>query len=206
MVLTCIGGMGFTVYSSTSCIQWRGYFPVHRNALEYILDVQNFNPFSSEAGIFRKNVITMAADVLAPIVTSPSAAMLLIMNKHVLVFREYFHYPAIFVLTNDRKWKYSYRADSRLTPSQWETSLQSNTVSHWLSASLASARSYVSSNNFITARVIPGKFCLYAILAYLRPWRIKSSARACDMMHVNEATGIIKTTLDIHATHVLIFS
>ena len=28
------------------------------------------------------------------------------------------------------------RADSRLAPSQWETALQSNTVSHWLGANL----------------------------------------------------------------------
>ena len=31
------------------------------------------------------------------------------------------------------------RADSRYVPSQWETSLQSNTVSHWLCANLESA-------------------------------------------------------------------
>ena len=31
------------------------------------------------------------------------------------------------------------RADSRLAPSQWETSLQSNAVSHWLGANLQSA-------------------------------------------------------------------
>ena len=31
------------------------------------------------------------------------------------------------------------RADSRLSPSQWETSLQSNAVSHWLGANLESA-------------------------------------------------------------------
>ena len=31
------------------------------------------------------------------------------------------------------------RADSRLTPSQWETSLQCNAVSHWLGANLESA-------------------------------------------------------------------
>ena len=31
------------------------------------------------------------------------------------------------------------RADSRLAPSQWETSLQSKTVSHWLGANLESA-------------------------------------------------------------------
>ena len=32
-----------------------------------------------------------------------------------------------------------YRTDSRLAPSQWETSLQCNAVSHWLGANLESA-------------------------------------------------------------------
>ena len=36
-------------------------------------------------------------------------------------------------------------ADSRLAPSQWETLLQSNTVSHWLGASLESALWYMGS-------------------------------------------------------------
>ena len=36
----------------------------------------------------------------------------------------------------------SHRADSRLAPSQWETPLQSNGVSHWLGANLESALSY----------------------------------------------------------------
>ena len=31
------------------------------------------------------------------------------------------------------------RADSRFAPSQWETSLQSNTISHWLGTNLESA-------------------------------------------------------------------
>ena len=35
----------------------------------------------------------------------------------------------------------SIRADSRLAPSQWETSLQSNAISHWLGANLESALS-----------------------------------------------------------------
>ena len=38
----------------------------------------------------------------------------------------------------DNFW-YHCRADSRLAPSQWETSLQSNAVSHWLGANLESA-------------------------------------------------------------------
>ena len=36
-----------------------------------------------------------------------------------------------------------HRADSRLAPSQWETSLQSNAVSHWLGANLESALAYI---------------------------------------------------------------
>ena len=36
--------------------------------------------------------------------------------------------------------KAHYRADSKFAPSQWETSLQSNAVSHWLGANLKSAR------------------------------------------------------------------
>ena len=39
-----------------------------------------------------------------------------------------------FQLVRDRK-----RADSRFAPSQWETALHSNDVSHWLGASLESA-------------------------------------------------------------------
>ena len=46
-----------------------------------------------------------------------------------------------------RTWKKAwpnlqYRADCRLAPSQWETSLQSNTVSNWLGANLESALQY----------------------------------------------------------------
>ena len=43
---------------------------------------------------------------------------------------------------------YLYRADSRFAPSQWEMSLQSNTVSHWLGANLASALFTVHPKNY----------------------------------------------------------
>ena len=42
----------------------------------------------------------------------------------------------------------AYRADSRFAPSQWETALLCNDVSHWLSASLESALSLYSSVMF----------------------------------------------------------
>ena len=45
----------------------------------------------------------------------------------------------IFILSKLGFESYIYRADSRLTPSQWET-LQSDTVSHWLVANLESAQ------------------------------------------------------------------
>ena len=41
-----------------------------------------------------------------------------------------------------------YRADSRPAPSQWETLLQSNAVSHWLGANLESALSIYSCSEF----------------------------------------------------------
>ena len=41
-----------------------------------------------------------------------------------------------------------YRADSRFAPSQWEMSLQSNAVSHWLGANLESAQVYVWYSNY----------------------------------------------------------
>ena len=40
-----------------------------------------------------------------------------------------------------------YRADSTLAPSQWETSLQSNAVSHWLGANPQSADSRLAPSN-----------------------------------------------------------
>ena len=43
--------------------------------------------------------------------------------------------------------QYPIRADSRLVPSQWETSLQSNAVSHWLDTNLESALPIIQSNH-----------------------------------------------------------
>ena len=39
-----------------------------------------------------------------------------------------------------------FRADSRLAPSQWETALRSNAVSHWLAANLESALYFTNSH------------------------------------------------------------
>ena len=48
------------------------------------------------------------------------------------------HVQYRFILHHNILWVYS-RADSRLAPSQWETSLQRNSISHWLGANLESA-------------------------------------------------------------------
>ena len=45
----------------------------------------------------------------------------------------------IHVHVGEFLWVDTSRADSRLAPCQWETSLQSNIVSHWLGANLESA-------------------------------------------------------------------
>ena len=55
---------------------------------------------------------------------------------------------AVFVIT-DGKLHYIHRADSRFAPSQWETALLCNDISHWLSASLALAL-YISSTRMVT--------------------------------------------------------
>ena len=41
------------------------------------------------------------------------------------------------------------RADSRLAPSQWETALQCNAVSHWLGANLESTLSHICAKAFV---------------------------------------------------------
>ena len=50
------------------------------------------------------------------------------------------------------------RADSRFVPSRWETSLQSNVVSHWLGANLESALLMT-----FTETLFMGKYILYDI-------------------------------------------
>ena len=63
-------------------------------------------------------------------------------------YHDTFTYPATLNDVDNRRFKIFFhaqvwfnRADSRLAPSQWETALQSNAVSHWLGAHLESALS-----------------------------------------------------------------
>ena len=72
---------------------------------------------------------------------------------------------------------YVSRADSRLGPSQWEMSLQSNTISHWLGINLESALLYVSAlldDTFLTLSLHTfeqtGTFFLAKISKYTSPY------------------------------------
>ena len=58
---------------------------------------------------------------------------------HLSVFVTWYMYSPIQQPTFDIQYDIQYRDDSRIVPSQWETSLQSNAVSHWLGANLESS-------------------------------------------------------------------
>ena len=71
------------------------------------------------------------------------------------------------------------RADSRFAPSQWETSLQSNAVSHWLGTNLESALHALSSVN-----PDPGKISWWAsLISHLTTgsfyWKWNSIFKCC---------------------------
>ena len=51
------------------------------------------------------------------------------------------------LVSSDPHYQRNNMADSRLAPSQWETSLQSNVISHWLGANLESALNNISSDS-----------------------------------------------------------
>ena len=103
----------------------------------------------------------MVTDALAPSVARSSAAMVHVFtmeDKRVLVIQEKgfqlsapsqyrvmiekCNYIFMFPETNSVCVGLTYRAGSRLAPSQWKMLLQSNAVSHWLGANLESALTY----------------------------------------------------------------
>ena len=48
------------------------------------------------------------------------------------------------VLSTGRAFRLNFRAASMFAPSQWQTSLRSNVVSHWLSSNLESAQDFIN--------------------------------------------------------------
>ena len=67
---------------------------------------------------------------------------------------------------------YNIRVDSRLAPSQWETSLQRNIVSHWLSANLESALNFGCTKTF-SAKLIPQEISL----AFCNPIKLSANKK-----------------------------
>ena len=74
----------------------------------------------------------------------PGGNDLIIERSHVnMKCHKPFNFTGLFHLLFTKEiW---YRTDSRLGPNQWETSLQSNAISHWLGAELESALWYMCS-------------------------------------------------------------
>ena len=88
------------------------------------------------------------------------------------------------------------RADSRLVPSQWETSLQSNGISHWLGVNLESARTsycdtlcnrspHTTTGTFKICFFVVPKWSMHTVWSWLRwiTWLLQ-----CQ--HDSSVTGI----------------
>ena len=82
-------------------------------------------------------------------------------------------------------------ADSRLAPSQWETSLQSNAVSHWLGANLESALP-AQIARFIWPTWGPPGSWRPLVGPTLAPWILLSG---CSFISVSTAIGLTELGL-----------
>ena len=79
------------------------------------------------------------------------------------------------------------RADSRLAPSQWKTSLQSNAVSHWLGANLESALHIIT-------------WCPAGTTPFQKPMMVPFWRKFCHWLHfsVQPAMTISSKCGDFH--------
>ena len=72
------------------------------------------------------------------------------------------HYP-LLLIASSLYGGFITRADSRIVPSQWEKSLQSNGVSHWMAANLESAlitdMILITYTNFLFTTAIADDVC-----------------------------------------------
>ena len=59
------------------------------------------------------------------------------------------------------------RADSRFTPSQWERSLQSNAVSHWLGTNLESALLHLSLDRLVLVKWTEMQVMIFILLTHV---------------------------------------
>ena len=84
-----------------------------------------------------------------------------------------------------------YRADSRFAPSHWETSLQSNAVSHWLGANLESALLTVYPKKYAHGSCFAVLCCGYTLTDFPISTRLTSLA----LWQSNDCPSASKATL-----------
>ena len=90
-----------------------------------------------------------------------STQVLQLSEDHWLPYLLWSHHGHVIKPTSkytDRRETYIIRADSRSPPSQWEMSLQSNAVSHWLGANLESAMYHA-----LHKQTSPWSTCFYTL-------------------------------------------
>ena len=80
------------------------------------------------------------------------------------IFNRAYIYIYIYIFIYIYIWYGLYQADFRFAPSQWETSLQRNAVSHWLVANLESALYAVKLPNSLIAITGIGEYRLLWLL------------------------------------------
>ena len=100
-----------------------------------------------------------------------------------------------------RNQRYNFRADSRLAPSQWETSLQSNAVSYWLGANLESALNVFSQQT----RVVYVPSCL--VIGYTRIFHLVDISFSVALGKVEFRSDLDPTTdtMEVRVCHLWVF-
>ena len=106
--------------------------------------------------------------------------------------REWFNFSNMIILVGrcddfHQEWHTQYRADSWFAPSQWETSLQSNDVSHWLGTNLESALNYA----YIVHSVVICCALLWFGISQFHPY----PSRVLDKHRGNHSRSTVEATL-----------
>ena len=117
------------VHKGNKCT-WLHWVRVKSTGWSYCFDWSNIF-------ILEHNVLQSLTVISYFIMAIPISGKAILILKWSLLLSVFF--LLVSASTDIVKLKPLHRADSRLVPSQWETSLQSNAISHWLGANLESA-------------------------------------------------------------------
>ena len=93
------------------------------------------------------------------------------------------------------------RADSRFAPSQWETALLCNAVSHWLGASLESALTLHCGTQKAQVKRKPKPMVLHRVHLYLLKW--SGAGRKFILLprcHISDISSQISTNSAVYST------